>query len=140
MASPTSKNLYSPIEDLGPHPFKQQRKQAKAIDKDKSKLIKRALKEEATTAGRIARKTVGSGRVYGDGDLVVLENFRVEHKLRTTTKSYSVSAAEYEKGKRQGVGIYAIAVDNGDTCYFLTEDTFTELLAWAKKGMLHQID
>lgn len=134
--SPEARLFYIGQEEIGRHPFYHKPKKVKQIDHAKSAEVKRALKAEAKTAERIARKTVASGRVNHDGDLLNLDTLRVEHKLRKAgTETFTVTASEYRKGLEQGIDVWAIKVDRGPTVYFLKEETYCWLLSLAAKAL-----
>ncbi len=117
--------LYKPIEytqELKDHPYLYKKN---AI---KSHQVKKALKEETVLANRIIKKTVGSGRVNGDGDFKLLGDIRMEHKKRFTSSSITVTKDEIEKGKRQGVEVWAITNQDKETFYVLTETMFINFL------------
>ncbi len=137
MGSEQARLFYIGREEIGRHPlYLKPSRPKKPVDRAKSVEVKRALKAEAKTAERIARKTIASGRVNHDGDLLNLDTLRVEHKLRRAgTESFTVTAEEYRKGLKQGIDLWAIKVDQGPTVYCLREETYAWLLSLAAKAL-----
>lgn len=75
------------------------------------------------------KSTVASGRVNHDGDHTLLNGrIRSDSKLRLKTSTFSVTKEEYEKGLGQGINQWIITTQAG-TCYVLTEELYSELLA-----------
>lgn len=144
---PTNPIYYSPI--IGNNSLKKSKhplyhKKPNTDDKKKpnkqiSKYVKSGLKEERRLVNRIAKQTVRSGAVYGDGDIDILDGeLKLDSKKRHKTESFTVTKAEYEKGKRQGLDGWVITNKNNDSVYVLTEETFIRLvgaeLARQQKG------
>lgn len=78
---------------------------------------------------QVIKSTVASGRINHDGDHTLLEGkIRSDSKLRIKTSTFSVTKEEYEKGLNQGINQWIITTQAG-TCYVLTEELYTELIA-----------
>lgn len=121
---------YEPYTNLGQHPaynWKQDKLQ-------KQKIQRQARHTEAHIAARVAKKTIRSGAINHDGDLLFLENVRVEVKRRGIRKSWNVTCDEYDKGIKQGIEVFAIEIERSDTgeritLFCCTEDFFSSLLS-----------
>lgn len=135
------KLLYEPRVDIGDHPHKNYKPTPRPIDTKKSKLVKKALKSESAQIKKVnkavdkitkvAKGTIGSGRVHGDGDALHLEH-RVERKYRSTAKSLTVSSVELAKGKAQKIDVFEIFLaEPKETYYVLNEQTYIDMLAKA---------
>lgn len=125
--------LYQPISKLYPfssHPKEVERKRLErqsrarlAIERKSSNSYKKGKKnyikgraDEARVIKDLgAKSTVASGAVCGDGDGVLKIgdiNLSIEHKSRIGSKGkLSVTTAEWEKGKRQGIDVFIISSD-----------------------------
>ena len=113
----------------------QKRKAKKSI----STMIKKALDVEIKVLSRLANKaglpfnkTLRSGAINGDGDGSI-GPCSLDHKHRTTSKSFTVSGAEWDKGLAQGVNAWALTNKNNDTAILITEELFVELLICYKQ-------
>lgn len=127
---------YDPIDKSIKHTYIYTPPEKKEINKTKSRIIKESLRQEDKVAKNIAKKTIASGRVLHDGDLNILDRYKIEHKLRLNPKSaFTVKQEEYEKLKTQNLNGLSITVKDKGTVYFLTEETFTDLLALAKETL-----
>ena len=128
LGSGRSKLHYSPIDkELNPHPYEEILKKNKARGKASNRQGKDAEeKSRQALARKLVQETVASGQVKGDGDGLLLEEFRYEHKKR---ESISITPAEYEKGLRQQIDVWQLTNKAGRRMYILTEETFVKLLA-----------
>jgi len=109
-----------------------QKKQKKQKAKSNSQRTKKALKEEKQVASKIVKETLKSGAIFGDGDYSILEGqIQADHKYKSTQKGFSVTSAEYNKGKTQGTNCWVITNKDKETCFVLTEQAFYSLLATA---------
>lgn len=120
---------YEPYAILEDHPASNWKQDKIA----RQKIQRQAKQTETKLAQTIARKTVGSGAVNHDGDLLVAESIRVEVKRRGTRKSWNVTCQEYDKGLLQGIDVFAIEIERADTgdrqtLYCCTEDFFTSVV------------
>ena len=114
---------------------RQSNKQHKKDISTRSKRTKNALKKEKSVQDKIIKGTLKSGAIFGDGDYSLLEDqFHADHKYKSTQKGFSITAAEYEKGLKQDVTIWAVTNKDDETCFILTEETFYNLLALAKSN------
>lgn len=126
---------YEPLRKdnhLAVHPCIE-RKAQKRITQRAAKATERRIEKS------IAKGTLRSGAANGDGDLELLSNLRVEVKRRGHRKSWNLTWAEYEKGKRQGIDVYAIEsiTPHGQdkTIYMMEEELFTLLLNLLRKEL-----
>lgn len=127
------KLYYEPIkdtEDLQNHPL--------VKDANRQQILRRAKSVEQSIQRDIAKGTVRSGAANGDGDIHLLKDeLRVEAKDRGARKSWNLTWAEFTKGLKQGIDIYAISVECPDgrrrTLYMMEEQLFTEWLALIKE-------
>jgi hypothetical protein len=124
----SAKVLYEAMDptDLNVHPYTK--------DDAKAKRLREAKQTERAVAREIVRGTIRSGAALGDGDHHLLKgSIRQEVKDRGPRKSWNLTWAEYDKGKRQGISVYAISVVCPDgkqrTMYMMEADLFTQLLA-----------
>lgn len=106
----------------------------KEVRYQRQKLQRQAKQTEDNIARTIAKKTQRSGAANHDGDLVIADSIRVEVKRRGTRKSWNVTCDEYDKGRRQGIDVFAIEIQRPDTnvretLYCCTEDFFTSVVA-----------
>lgn len=137
---PNGKLLYAPIEESEEHPYKYIPPRKPIKDKKRSQIATKARRNEKQAAERLAKQvaklTVASGAVHGDGDakheLSLDRVLRVEHKQRPPGSTYSVTNAEYQKGLRQQIDVWAISVQGQETMYFLRESVYAELLTLAR--------
>lgn len=125
---PTMRLMYKPINDLGPHPYS-----TKGKDRAKQKRQREAKNAEKVAAETIAKLTLGSGAVRGDGDFHVLESIRVEHKDRGERNCITVTTAELKKGWAQQIQAFAITythpvTQRKRTAYVIDEELMGELL------------
>jgi hypothetical protein len=135
-----SKLLYDPVDETIKHTYIYTAPPKKTIDKVKSTLVKKSLALEDKVVKSIAKKTIASGRVLHDGDLNILDRYKIEHKYRDNSKAtFSIKSEEYNKMLRQNLNGLSITVKDKGTLYFLTEDTFTDLLALAKEALEFKI-
>lgn len=100
---------YKPIKsedkegDLLNHPW--------CKDKSKVNIQKRAKTTEKKQRENIARATIRSGALLGDGDTHLLNGkLKLETKDRGVKSSWCLSLSEYNKGLRQGIDIYGITI------------------------------
>lgn len=100
---------YKPIKsedkegDLVNHPW--------CKDKNKVNTQKRAKDTEKKQRENIARATIRSGALLGDGDTHLLKGkLKLETKDRGVKSSWCLSLSEYNKGLRQGIDIYGITI------------------------------
>lgn len=125
-----SKTLcYEPIDDsLTPHPHEQVLKQQKWRGKEAHRQGKQTEKKSRQRlADQLVKETIASGAVNGDADFILSELSQIEHKSR---KSLSITQKEYEKGLKQGVGIWQIThPETNRRVYILTEDLFVQITA-----------
>ena len=104
-----------------PSPSKLGYRNEKTITKQVNKQVNKQL--------TVIKSTVASGRVNHDGDHTLLEGkIRSDSKLRIKTSTFSVTKEEYEKGLGQGINQWIITTQAG-TCYVLTEELYSELIA-----------
>lgn len=104
-------------------------KQAKPM----SGMVKSALKsEKKTIEGLGGRLTVGSGRVFNDGDgtCKIRDNtYSIEYKRRFSDKgSFTITRVEYYKGISQGCSIF-ITDCGKDSTVTMSKDTFMDLIS-----------
>lgn len=124
---PTMKLQYKPINDIGAHPA------STGKDKKKQQRLREAKLAEKRAAESIARMTLASGAARGDGDYLVLDSMRVEHKDKSNQYSITVSKAEITKGWLQDIQMYAITYTHPvtlrkRTAYVMDEELLAELL------------
>lgn len=114
---------YDPIDtSLTPHPYQP--------DWERGRRVRRARREESRAKNAIIQQTVNSGAIFGDGDYRLLhQTLRGEHKHRQNSKSFSLSYAEYQKGRSQGVSCWIITNSEGERVVILTEAAFAQLAA-----------
>lgn len=123
---------YDPIDsELTPHPHTKDRK--------RQHTLKRAKETEKRIEKEIARGTIRSGALNGDGDLHLLKGLiRVEAKDRGPRASWNLTWKEFDKGRRQGVDVYAISIEGPDkrprTLYMMEDHIFNEWLALIKSN------
>ena len=80
-------------------------------DKSKVNIQKRAKTTEKKQRENIARATIRSGALLGDGDTHLLNGkLKLETKDRGVKSSWCLSLSEYNKGLRQGIDIYGITI------------------------------
>lgn len=136
---------YKPVvgmDQLKPHPYQEVKDQHEkdkrikpSVDKKKSKQTKEGRKAERKvikninqSAGIKAKSTVASGAHYGDGDFTINDQYKVEHKKRISSKSFTVTKAEYEKGKQQNIDLFMITNEDQETMVFMPLALFKTLL------------
>jgi hypothetical protein len=96
--------------------------------RNEKELVKKVNKQVNKQLS-IIKATVASGRINHDGDHNLLEGrIRSDSKLRIKTSTFSVTKEEYEKGLGQGINQWIITTQAG-TCYVLTEELYSELIA-----------
>lgn len=128
--------FYDPIDSSLPvHPVTDSSDRRK-----RQQVLRQAKAVEQSVKDDIARGTIASGSVRGDGDLHLLKgNLRVEVKDRGDRGSWNLTWKEYEKGRRQGIDVYAISTVCPDqkrrTIYMLEEHTFNEWLSAVKQTL-----
>ncbi len=116
---------YKPIKsedkegDLVNHPW--------CKDKSKVNIQKRAKTTEKKQRENIARATIRSGALLGDGDTHLLNGkLKLETKDRGVKSSWCLSLSEYNKGLRQGIDIYGITItppnSSPKTLYIIDEN------------------
>ena len=108
-------------------------------DKEASKRIKKALKNERKTIEYIGgQSTIGSGRVYhdGDGHISIGEIlYRIEYKTRFSGRNVlGPSSTEWNKGKNQGVDIFIIKSDKEEVVTMPLK-VFKEILCSLKSNL-----
>jgi len=121
-------NNYEPIDEtLTPHPGVEAYNKNKERGAQANKKGKQAEKQAIQRlANKLVSPTVASGAVRGDGDAKLSDLCNLEHKLRNRL---GITKAEYEKGKRQGVGVWQLTdPDTNTSVYILSEDVFVRLL------------
>lgn len=130
---------YTPEEDIGDHPHYMRIVAQRADSRAKSKRGRDAKQREAQAQQRIAKQTLRSGALLGDGDHLLLSgagDIRQEFKDRGPRKSWNLTWEEFQKGKSQQIGVYAIEIECPDaqrrTLYMMEEGLFTEFLALVK--------
>lgn len=122
------KNHYQPIDkELTPHPgveaYNRKKRQGAQANKRGKQAEKKAIQR---LANKLVSPTVASGAIKGDGDAKLAGLCNLEHKLRNRL---GITKAEYEKGKRQGVGVWQLTdPDTNTSIYILSEDVFVKLL------------
>lgn len=102
----------------------------------KSRRVKKARKWEKDEASSVGgTPTQQSGAYRGDGDAKLDINGRttqIEYKDRGQRKSFNLTLKEYQKGKRQGVEVFGIRIQDEDgnykTVYILDDKLFKELV------------
>lgn len=125
--------FYEPVEPgLDNHPYQ--------VDEKRQKVQRRAKHVEESIVRDIAKGTIRSGAVNGDGDIHLLnDQLRIEAKDRGERKSWNLTWAEFTKGLKQGIDIYAISVDCPDgqrrTMYMMENQLFTDWLALVKQQL-----
>jgi hypothetical protein len=127
------------------HPYLKVQRENKAAasmksakSKERSVQVRKAYKEERRIVQQIARQTLKSGALFGDGDFHSLDFIQADHKERFNSKSFTLSRSEYDKGIRQGTNQWVITSDlAGDkqSVVTMTMDAYTRLLAYAQKGL-----
>jgi hypothetical protein len=153
------KNLYEPINTddshLEVHPYVIQRTERNENKPKKDRVIsrrvKQALKDEeefckylqdfvdpnSPDSDSIARCTLASGSIAGDGDIQVLEGLiQIDHKRRSTkSKTFALSDVEYQKGKNQGTNCWVIKRNadqpTAEQIVMLTPEAFAQLVKLA---------
>lgn len=124
--------FYKPINpELNLHPYKK--------DEFKQRTYKRATENEKRIEREIAKGTIRSGAMNNDGDLSLLQGeLRVEVKDRGKRSSWNLTWSEFDKGRKQGIDIYAINVLCSDgkprTIYMMEDHLFNEWLALIKQN------
>jgi hypothetical protein len=132
-ASSNKKALaYSPISPIFPiHPKQveekerrskekreeiKERKSLKSYKKGKSNYQRGRAEERRVIKDMGGHLTSGSGAICGDGDGVVKMgelSLSIEHKSRIGKQGrLSITKAEWEKGKRQGIDLYVISSED----------------------------
>jgi hypothetical protein len=147
LGTASNKLLYQPVTGTDPHPYTPEKllKPKKVIDRKKSVMIKKARKKEtfvlqdiANIAGVEFKPTINSGAINGDGDGKI-GPISVDHKYRTTAKSFTVSRSEWEKGLLQKVEAWVVTIPNPqyieeeDTAVVMTKAAFIKLLRLIEK-------
>jgi len=99
--------------------LKNQKRQRNRRDRERKKpkrrLYRRSIKKESEVSDAI-KKTVASGRVNQDGDYQILEGeIQADHKYHSKSKSFTLSAADREKGKDQGTNTWFITNSENET-------------------------
>ena len=113
------------------HPYKP--------DQQKQKRLKQAKQVEQKQLQAIAKATLCSGAVLGNGDGELLSgNLRLETKDSGVRSSWNLTLPEYEKGQRQGIDIYGITITHpvtgkNHTMYIMEERLVGHLLALIQK-------
>ena len=133
--------LYKPIGEglkSKEHPFKklkveEAKRVKKSVNAEKSRIVKRALKDERDRIKSIGgRGTIGSGRVYGDGDGYIEiggERYYIEYKKRFNGKNLmGPTREEVSKGMQQGVSIYIIDSEEMGGIVSMSLDTFKRMI------------
>jgi hypothetical protein len=93
------------------------------------KTVVKQVNKQVNKQLQVIKSTVASGRVNHDGDHTLLEGkIKSDSKLRIKTSTFSVTKEEYEKGLGQGINQWIITTQAG-TCYVLTEELYSELIA-----------
>jgi len=114
---------------------KETNKAARVVDKTKSRQVKAGYANEK----QLLKATVRSGAAYQDGDLTALDNsIRIDSKRRHNTESFTVSAAEYKKGKTQGITTWMITVGpdaNTTTMVCMELETYQLILTLAQERL-----
>jgi hypothetical protein len=124
--------LYDPISingSLETHPYEARASRQRRVNKE-------AAHTERQLERRIAKSTLRSGAAFGDGDLHILQDMRVEVKRRGARKSWNLTWDEFCKGRRQRIDAFAIDIETPvgqrETIYMMDEPTFTHLLSLLK--------
>jgi len=122
-----AKLFYAPIDSelcpSDPHPMENINLTSK---NPHTKAIKKGLKEESKIVNQWISKTLKSGSILGDGDIKV-GDLNLDVKVRTTTKSFTISNQEYTKGLKKGYDGWVIVNSDGHRMVCLTEDSFLKL-------------
>ena len=126
LGPPGGKVYYKPVDlDQPKHPY--------APSYEKAKVVRRAQQVEKDIAKEIVKGTLRSGAALGDGDHLLKGELRQEVKDRGARSSWNLTWTEYDKGRRQGIEVYAISVVCPDgkrrTMYMMEPDLFTAFLA-----------
>lgn len=124
---------YKPVEgNRKDHPATRPKKQ-KQIDKKRSHYSKAGYRKEKELIKDIAKATLKSGAVLGDGDIELLKGLiNLDSKKRHNSSSFTVTKAEYEKGIARRLSGWAITNKEDKTLICLTMTTFNHLLALLK--------
>jgi hypothetical protein len=96
----------------------------------RNKAIRLGYKVEAKDAANLkGTPTRASGSKYHDGDFTVLDgSIRLDSKLRTKTKCFSLSHKEYLIGKSANVDGWVITNELNEKVVVLNYDKFVELI------------
>lgn len=120
LGSLKSKLYYKPIDSLlATHP-------AEELTPVSSKSIRTGFKEESKVVSQWIRKTIKSGSVLGDGDVLV-GDLHLDVKTRTTTKSFTVRSDEYETGVKRNYDGWVVVNKDGQRLVCLREESFLKL-------------
>ena len=152
--------LYEPVDYsvTGEHPYKlehvtknNQKKGRKLKNREISRRVKAAFDAESefciylqnyvdpdsTRPDFIARTTLASGSIAGDGDIQILDGLlQADHKNRSSkSKTFSLSGAEYQKGINQGTNCWVIKRNAEDLdsqqIVMMTPEAFASLIKCA---------
>lgn len=118
-----SKLYYEPIiQDNKKHPEIVIKK-----NKVKSNYSKQGRLEEKKIVQSIIKQTLNSGAINNDGDLKVGE-LKLDSKKRNTTRSFTLTPDEYNKGINQNLDGWVITNQTNQRVYILTEKSFIKLV------------
>lgn len=126
-------------DDDQQHPWLSQER-LKRVDQ-KKKIVSESKRIERRQREQIAKATLRSGSLLGDGDAKILKGaFRLETKNRGERKSWNLTVEEYQKGRRQGVDIFGITIKEPSTgkektMYLIDEHLLGIILASVKSDL-----
>lgn len=126
-------------DDDQEHPWYSEER-LKRVEK-KKKIVSESKRVEQKQREQIAKATLRSGSLLGDGDAKILKGvFRLETKNRGERKSWNLTVEEYQKGKRQGVDIFGITIKEPSTgkektMYLIDENLLGTILATVKSDL-----